>query len=252
MIGGLIVTHGRLAIELHNAAEMIVGEIHHITAVSLGWHDDVAMATTMIEKALERVKTPDRVLILTDMFGGTPTNIASTFLDQGKVEVVTGVNLPMLMKLAQIGEGTTLASAANLVRSRDRAASTSQASCLRPGSSDEGARGRDWPSSGPACARRCETGSTFDELSVQHRLVSIRFQQPRGSRRAQHPERSVVVGCFRLESQRSRGRCGRGSGFGKHLRIPRRVMSKYEGFRTNHTWCRGFRRRCHRPGSAKL
>jgi mannose PTS system EIIA component len=116
MIGGLIVTHGRLAIELHNAAEMIVGEIHHITAVSLGWHDDVAMATTMIEKALERVKTPDGVLILTDMFGGTPTNIASTFLDQGKVEVVTGVNLPMLMKLAQIGEGTTLASAANLVK----------------------------------------------------------------------------------------------------------------------------------------
>jgi len=53
---------------------------------------------------------------LTDMFGGTPTNIASTFLDQGKVEVVTGVNLPMLMKLAQIGEGTTLASAANLVK----------------------------------------------------------------------------------------------------------------------------------------
>lgn len=116
MIGGLVVTHGRLAIELVNAAEMIVGEIHHITAVSLGWHDDVAMATGMIEKALERVKGPDGVLILTDMFGGTPTNIASTFLDPGKVEVVTGVNLPMLIKLAQIGEGQTLAVAANLVR----------------------------------------------------------------------------------------------------------------------------------------
>ena len=116
MIGGLIVTHGRLAIELLNAAEMIVGEIHHITAVSLGWHDDVAMATSMIEKAMDRVKTPDGVLILTDMFGGTPTNIASTFLDHGKVEVVTGVNLPMLMKLAQMEEGQTLESAANLVR----------------------------------------------------------------------------------------------------------------------------------------
>jgi len=116
MIGGLIVTHGRLAIELLNAAEMIVGEVHHITAVSLGWHDDVDMATGMIQKALERVKGPDGVLILTDMFGGTPTNISSTFLDQDKVEVVTGVNLPMLIKLAQIGEGRTLAAAAKIVK----------------------------------------------------------------------------------------------------------------------------------------
>src|SRR5438128_10637742 len=116
MIGGLIVTHGRLAVELLNAAEMIVGEIHHITAVSLGWHDDVGTATNMIEKALERVRTPDGVLILTDMFGGTPTNIASTFLDPGKVEVVTGVNLPMLIKFAQIGEGQTLATAAKVVK----------------------------------------------------------------------------------------------------------------------------------------
>jgi PTS system mannose-specific IIA component len=116
MIGGLIVTHGRLAIELLNAAEMIVGEIHHFAAVSLGWHDDVGMATSMIEKALERVKSPDGILILTDMFGGTPTNISSTFLDSGKVEVVTGVNLPMLIKLAQMDEGRDLATAARLVK----------------------------------------------------------------------------------------------------------------------------------------
>ena len=116
MIGGLIVTHGRLAIELLNAAEMIVGEIHHITAVSLGWHDDVDMATSMIEKALERVKSPDGVLILTDMFGGTPTNICSTFLDQENVEIVTGVNLPMLIKFAQMGEGQKLSAAAKAVK----------------------------------------------------------------------------------------------------------------------------------------
>ena len=116
MIGGLIVTHGRLAIELLNAAEMIVGEVHHITAVSLGWHDDVDMATSMIEKAIERVKGPEGVLILTDMFGGTPTNIASTFLDPGNVEVVTGVNLPMLIKFAQIGEAQILASVARVVK----------------------------------------------------------------------------------------------------------------------------------------
>ena len=94
-------THGRLAIELLNAAEMIVGEIHEMTAVSLGWHDDVDTAATMIRNALDRVRTPDGVLILTDMFGGTPTNIASTFLAQENVEIVTGVNLPMLIKLAQ-------------------------------------------------------------------------------------------------------------------------------------------------------
>lgn len=116
MIGGLIVTHGRLAIELLNAAETIAGEIHHITAVSLGWHDDVDTARTMIEKAIERVKGPDGVVILTDMFGGTPTNIASTFLDEGRVEIVTGVNLPMLIKLAQLEPGQTLASAAKLLK----------------------------------------------------------------------------------------------------------------------------------------
>ena len=115
MIGGLIVTHGRLAIELVNAAETIVGEIHQIAAVSLGWHDDVDTARGMIEKALQRVATPDGVLILTDMFGGTPTNIASTFLNE-KVEIITGVNLPMLIKLAQMGEGQTLASAARQLR----------------------------------------------------------------------------------------------------------------------------------------
>src|SRR6266550_6537334 len=115
MIGGLIVTHGRLAIELLNAAEMIVGEIHHIAAVSLGWHDDVGTATGMIEKTFERVKSPDGVLILTDMFGGTPTNIASTFLDEGKVEIVTGVNLPMLIKFVQLENGQNLVSAAKLL-----------------------------------------------------------------------------------------------------------------------------------------
>jgi PTS system mannose-specific IIA component len=118
MVGGLIVTHGRLAIELLNAAEMIVGEIHGFAAVSLGWHDDVDTASTMIRNALDRVRTPDGVLILTDMFGGTPTNIASTFLGQENVEVVTGVNLPMLIKLAQVQNDQTqdLPSVARMVR----------------------------------------------------------------------------------------------------------------------------------------
>ncbi len=115
MIGGLIVTHGRLAIELLNAAEAIVGDIQNVAAVSIGWHDDVAMASSMVEKAIRRVDTGSGVLVLTDMFGGTPTNIASTFLDEGVIEVVTGVNLPMLIKLIQIGAEVDLAEAAKLV-----------------------------------------------------------------------------------------------------------------------------------------
>ena len=113
-------THGRLAIELLNAAEMIVGEIHGMAAVSIGWHDDVDTASTMIRNALDRVRTDDGVLILTDMFGGTPTNIASTFLGQEKVEVVTGVNLPMLIKLANLPDQADLLTAAREMREHGR------------------------------------------------------------------------------------------------------------------------------------
>ena len=116
MIGGLIVTHGRLATELLNAAEAIVGDVQNIAAVSIGWHDDVDMASSMIEKAIKRVDSGFGVLVLTDMFGGTPTNIASAFLDDGVVEVVTGVNLPMLIKLIQLEAEVNLAEAATLVR----------------------------------------------------------------------------------------------------------------------------------------
>ena len=116
MIGGLIVTHGRLATELLNAAEAILGDVQNIAAVSIGWHDDVNLASSMIEKAIKRADSGSGVLVLTDMFGGTPTNIASTFLDGGVVEVVTGVNLPMLIKLIQLEADVDLAAAAALVR----------------------------------------------------------------------------------------------------------------------------------------
>jgi PTS system mannose-specific IIA component len=99
-IAGVIVTHGHLAGELLAAAEMIVGPISFITAVSIGWHDDVDAARDEVQRAIARVSQGAGVLLLTDMFGGTPTNIASMFLDEGKVEVVTGVNLPMVIKLA--------------------------------------------------------------------------------------------------------------------------------------------------------
>ena len=93
-------THGQLASELLAAAEMIIGPISHIVAVSIGWHDDVDAARDEVQRAITRVSQGGGVLLLTDMFGGTPTNIASMFLEEGVVEVVTGVNLPMVIKLA--------------------------------------------------------------------------------------------------------------------------------------------------------
>ena len=115
MIGGVIVTHGQLANELVSAAEMIVGEIHHITAVSIGWHDDVDVAREEVERAIQRVDVGSGVLLLTDMFGGTPTNLAVTFLGQA-VEVVTGVNLPMVIKLATQDKDEQLGDLARRVR----------------------------------------------------------------------------------------------------------------------------------------
>ena len=99
-VAGVIVTHGHLAGELLAAAEMIIGPVSHITAVSIGWHDDVDAARDEVQRAIARVSQKAGVLLLTDMFGGTPTNIASMFLEEGKVEVITGVNLPMVIKLA--------------------------------------------------------------------------------------------------------------------------------------------------------
>src|SRR2546425_5739680 len=99
-VAGVVVTHGHLAGELLAAAEMIVGPISHIAAVSIGWHDDVDTARSEVERAIARVGQGAGVLLMTDMFGGTPTNIASMFFEEGSVEVVTGVNLPMVIKLA--------------------------------------------------------------------------------------------------------------------------------------------------------
>ena len=101
-IGVVVVTHGQLAAELVNAAETIVGDLPRFAAVSIGWHEDVEDARAEIRAAIERVRGPKGVLILTDMFGGTATNVALPFLDPDRVEVVTGTNLPMLVKLASI------------------------------------------------------------------------------------------------------------------------------------------------------
>jgi len=120
MIGVVVVTHGQLATELLNAAETIVGDLPRFTAVSIGWHEDVQDARTEIAQAMERVSAEDGVLLLTDMFGGTPSNLGMTFLEVGKVEVITGVNLPMLIKLASMTGGTNLLEVARELREHGR------------------------------------------------------------------------------------------------------------------------------------
>jgi mannose PTS system EIIA component len=122
MIGVVVVTHGQLATELVNAAEMIVGDLPQFTAVSIGWHDDVDDAREEIGQAIARVQTGEGVLLLTDMFGGTPSNLGMTFLARDKVEVITGVNLPMLIKIAGLRASTDLLAVARAMRDDGRAA----------------------------------------------------------------------------------------------------------------------------------
>ena len=104
MIGALIVTHGNLAHELLNAARQIEADVAGIEAVPLEWSDTVDQAREKIAAALDRNGRDRAVIIFTDMFGGTPSNISLSFLEKGRVEIVTGVNLPMIVKFAMVKE----------------------------------------------------------------------------------------------------------------------------------------------------
>lgn len=119
MIGIVVVTHGNLAGELVQAARTIVGEIPGIAAVSIGWADDAGAARAAIETALLEVGT-EGALVLTDMFGGTPTNLSLPSLSE-RVEIVTGVNLPMLIKLTSHREGD-LKEIARVIRDQGKGA----------------------------------------------------------------------------------------------------------------------------------
>ncbi|HYU36223.1 MAG TPA: PTS sugar transporter subunit IIA [Thermoanaerobaculia bacterium] len=100
MIGKLILTHGGLARELLSAAQVISGRLNGFEALSLDWNDTFEEARAKVRAAIERLDEGQGVLILTDMYGGTPSNVAVTFLESGRVEVLTGVNLPMVLRLA--------------------------------------------------------------------------------------------------------------------------------------------------------
>lgn len=102
MIGLVIVTHGGLADEFRSALEHVVGPQQHVETISIGPDDDMEQRRNDILRAMEQVETGAGVVLLTDMFGGTPSNLAISVMDNPNVEVIAGINLPMLIKLASI------------------------------------------------------------------------------------------------------------------------------------------------------
>jgi PTS system mannose-specific IIA component len=102
MIGMVLVTHGRLAAEFIAALEHVVGPQAKVAAVCIGPEDDMEQRRQEILRCVAEVDSGDGVVLLTDMFGGTPSNLAISVMDRGKVEVIAGINLPMLIKLASL------------------------------------------------------------------------------------------------------------------------------------------------------
>ena len=111
MIGMVLVTHGRLAAEFISALEHVVGPQRNIAAVCIGPEDDMEKRRQDILRSVEEVGNGDGVVLLTDMFGGTPSNLAISIMDKAKVEVIAGVNLPMLIKLASLRQTESLVDA---------------------------------------------------------------------------------------------------------------------------------------------
>ncbi len=102
MIGLMIITHGNLALELRSAMEHMIGDQNDIEILSITPEDDIDIQKNNIEKKLKELNQGKGVIILTDVFGGTPSNLALNFLDPGVVEIMSGVNLPMLIKICQL------------------------------------------------------------------------------------------------------------------------------------------------------
>ncbi len=120
MIGLVVVTHGRLAAEFRAALEHVVGIQEAFATVSIGPEDDMEQRREEIVQAVDEVDRGDGVIVLTDMFGGTPSNLAISVMQSARIEVVAGVNLPMLIKLASVRGTADLASAAITARDAGR------------------------------------------------------------------------------------------------------------------------------------
>jgi len=115
MIGGVIVSHGKLAEELLNALTIILGEAPNIEAISIGWYDDVEESKKKISQSIKKVDQKNGVIVFTDMFGGTPSNLSFSFLAENKIEIITGVNLPMLIKFVSLQRNNNLKDVAKKV-----------------------------------------------------------------------------------------------------------------------------------------
>ena len=120
MIGLVLVTHGRLAEELRSAMEHVVGAQRNVDTVCIGPEDDMEGRRAEIETCIDRCDTGDGVVLLTDMFGGTPSNLAISMMDRKHVEVIAGVNLPMLVKLAKVRSSEPLATAVGCAQDAGR------------------------------------------------------------------------------------------------------------------------------------
>jgi PTS system mannose-specific IIA component len=120
MIGLVIVTHGGLAVEFRSALEHIVGPQSQLETISIGPEDDMVVRRTDILDAVRRTDTGAGVIVLTDMFGGTPSNLAISVMDEANVEVIAGINLPILVKLAGLRGEVPLDEAVTLAREAGR------------------------------------------------------------------------------------------------------------------------------------
>lgn len=120
MIGGVIVSHGQLGEEMIHTAEMIVGQIANLTSVSIDVSTDVESSREQIQQAIHSVNNGAGVVIFTDMFGGTPSNISLSFLDEADVEVITGVNLAMLIQLSNLKPETSFQEIVKVLKERGK------------------------------------------------------------------------------------------------------------------------------------
>ena len=112
MIGIVVVSHGKLARELVRATEHVVGEQEYFRSISIEAEDDIDARREQIRETVAACNTGKGVIIVTDMFGGTPSNLAMSIMNSGNIEVISGVNLPMLIKLAEVRDDLPLAEAA--------------------------------------------------------------------------------------------------------------------------------------------
>ena len=120
MIGLVLVTHGRLAEEFRNAVEHVVGPQQSFETVSIGADDDMEQRRRDIVQAVATADTGSGVIILTDMFGGTPSNLAISVMETGRIEIIAGVNLPMLIKLSSVRKAGDMANALNEAQNAGR------------------------------------------------------------------------------------------------------------------------------------